>query len=227
MEIKSLSDWNSLLKLAQDGVAKAQIEVAFYYREGLKIDDFELVEIDKQAAFQWIKLAYESGDFEAMEEYADYLTDRENGVCEIDIELGMKLYEKCIENGSSRASYNLGLEYRNKEQFKKAFEFYEKAHQSEEFYQVLTIGLCYYYGVGVNKDKFRALNIFKSIDFPNVSAYEKDEANYLIGKIYLDGEAVTQDLQKARHYLELADTDGDQRSAQELLIIIGRTKLLN
>lgn len=53
-----------------------------------------------------------------------------------------------------------------------------------------------------------------------------DEANYLIGRIYLEGEVVKQDLSKARLFLELADQDGDHRSAQELLILIGRSDLL-
>ena len=45
----------------------------------------------------------------------------------------------------------------------------------------------------------------------------------MIGKIYLEGEVVEKNIDKARYYLELADEDGDHRSAQEILIIIGRT----
>jgi TPR repeat protein len=83
--------------------------------------------------------------------------------------------------------------------------------------------MCYYYGVGVNKDKLKALEIFKSITLPNVTPYEIDEANYMIGKIYLEGEVVEKNIDKARLHLELADKDGDHRSAQEMLIMIGRT----
>jgi TPR repeat protein len=75
----------------------------------------------------------------------------------------------------------------------------------------------------VTKDKLKALEIFKSIALPNVTPYEVDEANYMIGKIYLEGEVVKKDIYKARFHLELADKDGDHRSAQEILIIIGRT----
>ena len=199
-------------------------KVAYYYKEGLSIENIEIVRIDKHQAFNWTKKAYEKGDLEAIELYADYLTERENRVCEVDIELGIELYEKCILNGSSRATYNLGLTYRSKQQFEKAFELYEKANKSEDFYQELTVGLCHYYGIGVKKDKLKALELFLSINEMYNSQYEIDEANYLIGEIYLQGEVVDQDLEKARHYLELADADQDHRSAQELLIIIGRTK---
>jgi uncharacterized protein len=227
MEIKSLDSWKSLLHSAENGNLNAMNEVAFIYREGLTIDGVEIIKIDKHSSFEWTKKAFKKGDIKAMEEYADYLTERDNGVCEIDIELGTNLYQKCIDNGSSRAAYNLGIEYRNKQQFERAFEFYEKAYKSEKLYQELTIGLCYYYGIGVSKDKLKALGIFESIDLPNVTPYELDEVNYLKGKIYLEGEVVEQNIEKARYYLELADKDGDHRSAQELLIIIGRTKFLN
>ena len=227
MEIKSLNDWNILLLQAENGEVEAMNDVAMHLRDGLSINNIEIVQVDKMQSFNWTKKAYEQGDFYAMEAYADYLTEKENGVCEVNFELGKELYEKCIINGSSRAMFNLGLTYRNKQQFDKAFKCYEIAHRSEEFYKELTIGLCYYYGLGVIKDKLKALKIFEIIDFPNVCAYEMDETNYLIGKIYLEGEVVEQDIQKARYYLELANCDDDHRSAQELLIIIGRSKLLN
>jgi uncharacterized protein len=228
MEIKSLNDWNSLLLQAENGDVKAMNEVAMYLSDGLKIDNIEIIQANKKESFNWTKKAYENGDLEATEIYADYLTERDNEVCEVDIELGMKLYQKCIDNGSRRATYNLGLEYRNKGQFEKAFELYEKSHLNEDSYEELIIGLCYYYGIGTTRNKLKAIEIFKNINNEsNNSQYEIDEAHYLLGKIYLEGQIVEQDLDKARRYLELADSDGDHRSAQELLIVIGRTKYMN
>jgi TPR repeat protein len=226
MKINSLNDWKSLLLHAENGDSKSQNEVACHYRDGLVIDNIEIVKEDKQEAFNWTKRAYENGDVDAMHEYADYLSDRESKVCEMNIELAMELYEKCISLGSSSATYNLGLEYRNKQNFEKAFQLYVKSEQTEECYKNLTVGLCYYFGVGINKDRLKSLEIFKSIKSPFCSEYEVDEANYMIGKIFLDGEVVEQSFDKARYYLELADKDGDHRSAQEILYIIGRTKLI-
>lgn len=71
------------------------------------------------------------------------------------------------------------------------------------------------------------MDIFKKIEIGKKSAYEVDEANYLIDKIYLEGGVEAQSIKKARQYLELADKDGDHRFAQELLIIIGRQNMIN
>ena len=227
LDVKNGNDWKILLQKAENGNSDAMNEVAFWYENSLTIDNVVIIEQNLKLAFEWIKKSYESGNITGTERYADYLTDRDSEVCEVDVELGIKLYQKCIENGSSRAIYNLGLEYRNKLNYKKAFELYEKAHRSEDFFQEITIGLCYYYGIGVSKNKLKAKKIFETIESKNLSGYEQNELDYLLGKIYLEGEIVPQDIDKARYYLELADEDSDHRSAQELLIIIGRTKNIN
>jgi len=223
MEITTIENFNDILKKAESGDSSAQFEVATIYENGLNIDSLEIVKQDIQSAFSWTKKAFENGHKEAKISYAHYLTDRNNPLGVLDIEFGMKLYEEEMNNGDNYATYCLGLEYRNRLEFEKAFDHYEKAHRNEEFFQELTIGMCYYYGVGVTKDKLKALEIFKSIALPNVTPYEVDEANYMIGKIYLEGEVVKKDIDKARFHLELADKDGDHRSAQEILILIGRT----
>jgi TPR repeat protein len=132
-----------------------------------------------------------------------------------------------MNEGSTAAAHSLGIEYRNKQNFEKAFELYQKADASSEFFPELSIGLCYYYGIGTPKDKIKALEIFEKVEIGKHSGYEVDEANYLIGKIYLEGEIIEQSLDKAREYLELANKDGDHRSALELLIIIGQRKMIN
>lgn len=48
--------------------------------------------------------------------------------------------------------------------------------------------------------------------------YDIDEANYLLGLIFLQD----QNLDRARKYLKAADEEGDHRSAQEILRIVGR-----
>lgn len=223
MEIKTTEDWNEILKKAESGDADAQFEVAIIYSDGLIIDKQEIVKQDIHSSFTWTKKAYESGHKDAKIYYAHYLTDRNNPIGVLDSELGMRLYEEEMKDGNRYAIFCIGLEHRNRRNYEKAFEYYQLANRNEDFYQELTVGMCYYYGIGVTKDKLRALEIFQSIDLPNVTPYEVDETNYMIGKIYLEGEVVKQDIDKARFHLELADRDGDHRSAQEILIIIGRT----
>jgi TPR repeat protein len=226
-EIKNIEDFNSLLLKAENGDSEAMFDVSTYYAEGWIYDKVEIVKCDKMLAFNWTKKSFEKGNKDAKIQYAHYLTDRNNPIGVLNLELGKKLYEEEMKAGNDYATYCLGLEYRNEGNYKKAFEFYEKAHRNEEFYQELTIGMSYYYGIGVDKDKLKALEIFKTITLPNVTPYEEDEANYMIGKIYLEGEVVEKDIAKARFHLELADKDGDHRSAQELLLIIGRTYNIN
>lgn len=224
MKVESKNDWEELIERANMGDTEAMNEMAFWYRNGLTLEGIEIVKQDELLAFNWVKRAYELGDLAATESYADYLTDNENGICEPDIEFGIQLYKKCMEMGSKSAAYSLGLEYRNKRMYEKAFEYYKKSHGTKDFYQELTFALCYYYGVGINKDKKKALELLLEINEQFYSEYEIDEANYLIGMIYLEGEVVNKDLEKARYYLELADRDGDHRSAEEILLILGREK---
>lgn len=225
--IQSIEDWNSLLEKANNGNSEAMNELVFYYNNGLIIDNIEIVKPDPQLSFEWTKKSYESGDIEGTITYAHYLSDGEYKYVERNIELAMELYEKAMNQGNLYATYSLGLEYRNKQNFEKAFELYVKSNRSEDFYPELTLGLCYYYGIGTPKDKLKAFEIFKIINTDINTQFEIDEANYLLGKIYLEGEIVEQSLDKARYHLELADKDGDHRSAQELLIVIGRSKFIN
>ena len=215
MKIENINDFNSILKNAENGNSEAMNKVAEIYESGLIIDKNEIIENNEQLSFEWTKKSYENGNIEATEKYADYLSVNDNQFCEQNIELAMKLYEKAMNCGSENATFSLGIEYRNKRNFVKAFELYEKSNNK------FTIGLCQYYGIGTKKDKLKSLELFKSLNLKNNSEYEIDEANYLIGKIYLEGEVIKQSFEKARYYLELANKDGDHRSSQEILHIIG------
>lgn len=224
MKIEDITDFNLLVKKAESGDSEAMNKIAETYEFGLIVEKTEIIKINKQLSFEWTKKSYENGNIEATEKYADYLSNNENEYCEQNIELAMKLYEKAMNSGSENATFNLGIEYRNKRNFKKAFELYTKANKSGKYHNELTIGLCLYYGIGTKKDKLKSLELFKSINQKNNSEYEIDEANYIIGMIYLEGEIIEQSFEKARHYLELANKDGDHRSSQEILHIIGNKK---
>lgn len=224
-KITNTKNWESLIELAKNENIDAQYEVASYFENGLILDGIEIVKIDEKQAFFWIKIAFKNGNLKALVRYADYLC--EGILCEKNIDLAIKIYKKGIELGSKEASFNLGIEYRNKQDFNIAFEFYNKSQTPNKSYYELTLAMCYYFGIGTKKDKLKALKHFENIKMPDNSPNEVDEANYMIGKIYLDGEVVEKSIEKARYYLELADNDQDHRSAQEILFIIGRTECLN
>lgn len=164
------------------------------------------------------KRAWKNGCAEAGEVYALHLS---NGIyCPKDTALAIKLYRKAVKAGSGSAAHNLGIEYRDMGKYKKAFALYKKA---DELGGDISVGLCYYYGVGVARDKLKAFYFFKTLLKRNIclSSYDTNEANYLIGKMYLQCEVVKRSVSKARHYLLLANEDDDHISASELLAIIG------
>ncbi len=214
--IKDINDWQQLLQLAESGNAEAQMQVGWHYDNGITVEDNVVVAPDDKLAYEWVKRAYENGNIEAAQPYAHHLS---KGIhCPKNTKMAMKLYEEAMKAGDTSAAHNLGTEYRDKKDFKTAFSLYKK--DDTDF----SIGMCYYYGIGVAQNKLKALRFFKKLlkQGDCLNGYETDEANYLIGRLYLEGEVVKQSLKKARHYLSLADHDYDHRSAQEILGVIGR-----
>lgn len=213
--IKDINDWQQLLQFAEEGDADAQLEVAMHYENGISFEDKVIISPNAKMAYDWTKRAYENGNLEAAEAYAYHLT---NGIhCAKNTKKAIKLYEDAIKAGSSTAAHNLGIEFRDQHEFKKAFSLYKK--DDTDF----SIGMCYYYGIGVAKNKSKAFRFFKKLlkSGDILSGYETNEANYMIGKMYLEGEVVTQSITKARHHLLLANEDGDHPSAQQILWVIG------
>jgi len=222
-KLKSFEDWNRLLALAETGDPIAQSEVALYYDSGLVIMDTQIIEEDQSLAFKWYCKAYENGRIDAATRIADFLSE---GIhCQQNIALAIELYQKRIENGDGLAANNLAIIYRDQQEYKKAFELYKIAEDLGKT-SSLQVALCYHFGIGTEKDVKKSFEIFNNI--ANASSehincqYEIDEANYFLGSIYLDGEIVEKSLTKARAFLQLANADDDHRSAQELLMLIGK-----
>lgn len=219
------SKWNALLAQAEAGDSEAQYEVGMSYHDGVWNRTGVQVEQDFKAAFEWFNRSFDNGNLEAMVLVADYLSDGIAG--ERNLEFAVELYNEAIEKGSSTAANNLGTVYRDEGAFEKAFHYYNLSKELSGVSYSLSVGLCYYYGIGVSEDKIKAIKIFEAVaeNEENCSSgYEIDEANFLLGQIYLHGLGVTKSIKQARKFLELADSDGDHRSAQKILQIIGRNK---
>ena len=176
-----------------------------------------------EKTFKEVKSEYENGNKNFIEEYAMFL--RDGKACEKNIELSIKLFEEAINNNSTIiSSLSLGFIYRDKQNFEKAFEYYCKAEKFNDTFHPELIANCYYYGIGIEKNKTKALEILKQINLTNSTKETIQDVNYMIGKIYLEGEVVEKSIEKARYYLELANEDNDHRYSQDLLLIIGRNK---
>ncbi|MDH6309820.1 TPR repeat protein [Dysgonomonas sp. PFB1-18] len=189
-------------------------------------------------SFEILKENANKGDIESLNELAyiydgGYKDDNGEIIIEKDISLAIEYYTKAIEKGSSTASHNLATIYRDIGDYKKAFTLYQKSQElsSEEWNRPVlsfSVGLCYLYGIGIEKDTSKAVDIFEAISRKNDDEtnypYEIDEANFILGQLYLSGIELEEDIEKAREYLLLANKDSDHRSAQELLWLIGQNK---
>ena len=214
--------WDELLTLAEAGNHEAQYEVATCFSDGLVLDDKEVVAVDNVRAFMWFKKAFENGNEDAVIRVADYVGA---GIyCERNVAQAIELYESEIARGSSGAANNLGRLYRDEQDYKKAFENYGLSYALDQS-DGLSLALCYYYGIGTEMNKGKALEKLLAVSENKLTSnadYEVDEANYLLGKMHLEGLGVAQSVEKARDFLLRANAENDHCSAWELLQIIGR-----
>jgi TPR repeat protein len=223
-ELLSIGDWESLLKSAESGNSSAQLEVGYYYEDGLTVNNIEVVQENKEKAFEWFFKSYENGNLDAFIKVADFLSEGE--YCKKNIEFAIELYEISIKNGSVLAIINLATVYRDLQEYEKAFQLYLQAKETHNLI-TLELALCYLYGIGTRINKKEAFDLFQRISGDHLKTaenfpYEVDEANYYLGKFYLEGELVIKSIEKARYFLGLANRDNDHVSANGLLNLIGK-----
>jgi uncharacterized protein len=216
--------WKVILEKARNGDPNAQNEVADYFSFGCTTSTNEIiVRQNFLKAFSWYEKAAINGVVDALTNLADFLSEGKG--CEKDINKAIENYLLAIDKGSSRAAFNLGTIYRDKGNLKKSFEYYSLSDKMDKANYSLTIGLCYYYGIGVSIDKVIACKHFHKVSIDKLqrhTQYEIDEANYLLGLSYWTGEGLKKSFNKSRAFFKLANADNDHRSAEKILFIIGQ-----
>lgn len=216
--------FNALLIKAKNGATDAQFKIACIYSDGLKNNNNKIVvKQNYNRAYKWFEKAANGGDVCALNNLGNLVCDGLG--CVKDVSKAIEIYEKAILKGYSPSANNLATIFRDKGNYQKAFEYHLLAEKIAKISYSFIVGLCYFNGLGVNIDKEKACKIFLkvSVDKQNYhSQFEIDEANYLLGYSYLNGEGVKKSLTIARKYLQKADKDNDHRSSQELLVILGR-----
>jgi TPR repeat protein len=214
-----------LFNEAENNDADSQYELGNYYYDGLELNGQIYFKQDKLKGFNWIKRAFENGSIIAMIRMADFYSEGE--ICLRNESLAIKLYEKGIAEGYSYSANNLATIYRDRKDFKKAFELYHIAQRLDKS-NVIQLAYCYYYGIGTTVDKEKAVEIFERIVNDNSENrncdYDVEDANYYLGLTYLDGTIVKKSLKRARLYFEKAIIDKDHRSANDILLLIGRSR---
>lgn len=211
----SLKDLEEIMHKSQHGDSDSQYLLANYYDDGLWIDEEPILQQDKKEAFDLTEAAYRNGSKQAMISYANYLSV--GYACDKNEALAKKLYKEAIKANDCLGAFNLDRLYTTNGKYKKAFEFYHLADNMGK-YCALEIGTCYYYGIGTKQDIKRAICYYKSILRLEkyYSAYEFEEANYILAKLYLEGIHLPRSLSKARKLLNMANIDRDHRSAQNI-----------
>ena len=215
--------WQALLKNATKGNADSQFEVGNVYSEGYVNSKQEaVVKRNSRLACAWYEKAAKQGNVNGISSLAYHL---DSGIgCEKDIERAICLYKVAIEKGSGIAAFNLGTVYRDKGNYKKAFEYYTLSMQMGGSDYSVTVGLCYYYGIGVQQDKSVAVRHFRKVaadKLNNHTQYEQDLAHYYLGLSYLTGEGLKKSMKSAKKHFEIANTDNDNANALELTHLIG------
>ena len=229
--ITSKAQFDSIFNQAKEGNLDSETldDLGLVFEEGLVENDISVIEIDYEQSFYWYERAMEKGNINATIRLADYLSDGLG--CNKDTEKAIGLYLSCIERGSSVAAHNLGVLYRDLKNYAEAFKYYELSNDllSEEHGKetyIIDVAMRYLYGIGVEQNIDIAIKQLEELvddDNDYTCDYDIDEANYLLGLIYLQGMGVSKDIDKARHYLLEANIDEDHRSSQELLFLIGKT----
>lgn len=219
----SVEDLAKLKSRSKAGDADSQYLLANYYEYGLMIDSKVQIKQNLKIAFKLTKLAFENGNKEALISYANYLTNED--FSENNVKLGITLYKKAIRNNDSLGAVNLARYYSRKGKYKKAFDNFLLSEKLGGYF-LFDIGLCYYFGIGTKQNFEVAIKYFRSVvkNEKWCSEYEFEESNFILGKLYLEGIHLKKSILKSKFHLETANRENNHRSAQDILIMLKRTK---
>ena len=121
---------------------------------------------------------YEAGEYK--EAFACFKEASEKGLIKAMYDLGYMYYsgegtekshkeakfwlEKAAVNGMVKAQYKLGVLYEQSDEFKDfsaAAAWYEEAAKANDRFALCNLGILYYIGLGVDKDKEKAMALLK------------------------------------------------------------------
>ena len=116
------------------------------------------------------------------------------------------IYDKIVENENPEILYKIGIEAKNNEDYKTAFDLFKKAANKGHSNSMLQVGTLYIKGLGVTRDFNKSLNWYrKAAELGNT------DAMLYIGDMYYHGIGVSKDNQKymqwCRKAAELGDTE--------------------
>ncbi len=198
-----------LKQSAEQGVAKAQYELAMCYEQAGNADTAEIV--------KWYGKAAEQGIVEALYRVGTYYLWGK-GV-EKKPQEAVSLLTKAAEQGHARAQYRLADCYMygrgTAQNAQAAVDWFTKAANQGLHEATTELAKCYLYGKGIEPNIMKALEL--------LSGVETDEALYTKAKCYLYGWGVDQNKDVARNLLLRLD-NYNYKDAKQLRESLGEPK---
>ncbi|MEC4112771.1 tetratricopeptide repeat protein [Myroides pelagicus] len=191
--VKAMELFEQALEL---GFVDANVDIALAYEEGTCGK-----ESNPQEAIKYMSIAAEAGINYAQYKLGSYYLFGYD--MDVNLEEGKKWLMSAVDNGSPLAMLTMGdyylYGYEPETVYDPAFEFYKGAE--ERGYISEGLGICYQYGVGVEKDETLAYSCY-------TRAAERgyDSATYRLAQCYYFGIGTDKDRVEAFHYFkEVAD----------------------
>lgn len=206
---KAATNWNYtrpepleyLEKKAEEGNVYAQYYFGIFY------NDTEWRSYDFEKAFYWFNKAAEQNYAPAIYS-TGILYIRGIGV-QKDEKKGYESIFKSAEMGYEFAQLFLGenfiqgnagkyLEYEKSNKYVQAVKWYSKAASQGNWRAQYDLGVCYFYGWGINEDKKKAFELWKKsldINFSMLTAFA-------IARCYYEGWGTEKDHKKAYEFIE-------------------------
>lgn len=197
-------DMSTILFYAEQGITEAQIKAGKAYYHG------ERVKRDEETAYIWIHKAAMKQNPEA-EYYLGRCYGHGFGV-EQNFEAEYKWYEMSAKQGFAPAQYEIGsrnIAKTNKTEDEAKETYYWLKQSADQDYPaaVWNLGLCYAFGIGINKDPEQAEKLYeKSAKLGNLWATES---------LARESEK-KRDYDKAIAWLKLAETQGKKNVQWEI-----------
>ncbi len=194
-------------KLAEQGVADAQVHLGNMYADGQGVPK------DEQQAVAWFRKAAEQGNANA-QHYLGLMYANGEGVPK-DEQEAAAWYRKAADQGFAGAQYSLGLMYANGEGVPKdeqqAVGWYRKAAEQGNASAQNNLGLMYANGEGVPKDEQHAAAWYRKAAERGLAG-----AQYNLGLMYGKGRGVPKDEQQAVGWYRKAAEQGDDLAQYNL-----------
>ncbi|MCQ2248321.1 MAG: zinc-ribbon domain-containing protein [Treponema sp.] len=182
----------------EDGSSRNKLGVCYYFGRGIEKSYDKAFECFKYAAeheisdaYSWLGLCYQNG----------------KGT-EKNIVSGVKWFKKGAEDDDSYCQFKLAGFYADKEDFKNAFIWYEKAANNGDNDALRELGILYNNGDGVEKDLDKAFDCFLK------AGEDTDDVPYWLGRAYFLGRGTDVDYDEALRLFKLGSENQDDSYCQ-------------